>query len=98
MKGLNTCLSNIIVINMCCLNVPLTFALYYWIINPYIEYDEPLQLYQILCVPFISIATFITIVLDIIFLPFNLVSRCCIKYCCEHDKERMGSDMFYNIV
>jgi hypothetical protein len=82
---------------MCCLNVPLTFALYYICINPYDETYERTIYKKILIMLFLLVSTPITIVLDIILLPFNIISRIIMKYYSKEEISNNGSDM-YNLI
>jgi hypothetical protein len=85
---------------MCCLNVPFTIALFYFYINPHVEWDEPLSCKKKLLFPFIMILACITIVLDIVCLPFILITTCCMKYCCKNNKvseENAENNTIYNV-
>ena len=86
---------------MCCLNTTFTFAVLFLWADPYSDDDEGFTWFQILTLPFLILIIFpITIILDLILLPFTLAGLCFKRYCMnpEEINELKNDEKYYDIV
>ena len=83
---------------MCCLNAPLSVIILLFWCEPYRDEEDKPTWTQILTLPLIILFLPIAVILDLIFFPFILINRCCVKHCYENTEENNSNDLYYSLV